>query len=207
MLEGRLRHRAFWTAVTGATIGLAGAPATARDSRPPRACLTAYHGAEERQRAGHLREGRELLLECAKASCGGLQKKCASAAEQLAASMGLITPVVTDDKGSTLLDVRVLLDGEPLATRLDGHPLAVDPGPHQLSVSARVGPWPGHESAATRAIAVEPGERSVIAITLPPVDGGDAASADSSRPPPTTPRPWRPRLPPIGRPPSRRPRT
>jgi hypothetical protein len=191
MLEGRLLHRAFWTAVTGATIALTGAPAPARDSHPPRACVAAYRGAQERQRIGHLRESRELLLECAKPSCGSVQKKCASGAEQLAAGLGLITPVITDDKGSTLLDVRVLLDGEPLATRLDGRPLAVDPGAHQLSVSARVGPWPGRESAATRAITVEPGERSVVAITLPPVDAGDSAelatAADHAAPEPAAP--------------------
>lgn len=159
--------------VSAVTIGLSGTTAPARDSRPPRACLAAYNGAQERQRSGHLREGRELLLECAKATCGALQKKCASGAGQLASDIALIMPIVTDDAGAAVLDVQVKVDGESLTTRLDGRPLSVDPGVHQFSFSARVGPWPGREVSTTRSITIEQGQRGPIAISLPPLDGGD----------------------------------
>jgi len=163
--------------VSALTVGLSGMPAPARDQQPPRACLAAYNGAQERQRSGHLREGRELLLECARVTCGGLQRKCASAAGQLASDIALIAPVVTDDAGAALLDVRVLVDGEPLTTRLDGRPLPVDPGVHQFSFSARVGPWPGREVSTTRTITIEQGQRGAIAISLPPLDGGESTGA------------------------------
>ena len=177
MLEGRLLPRAFWMGVSAATVSLSGSPLPARDRQPAQACLTAYHSAQERQRSGHLREGRDLLLECSKASCAGLQKKCASAAGQLDADIALITPVVTDDKGAALLDVQVKVDGEPLTTRLDGRPLAVDPGVHRFSFSARVGPWPGREIATTKTITIEQGQRGAIAVSLPPLGAEETASA------------------------------
>ena len=160
--------RAFWAALSVAAIVLSGTMASARDRPPTRACLAAYEGAQERQRSGHLREGRELLLECAKAECGGLQRKCATGAGQLGSDIALIAPVVTDAAGAALLDVQVSVDGESLTTRLDGRPLAVDPGVHQLSVSARVGPWPGREISTTQTITIEQGQRGAIAVALPP---------------------------------------
>ncbi len=160
--------RAFWAAFSVAATVLSGTMASAWDRPPTRACLAAYEGAQERQRSGHLREGRELLLECAKAACGGLQRKCASGADQLASDIAMVAPVVTDAAGAALLDVQVSVDGESLTTRLDGRPLAVDPGVHQLSVSARVGPWPGREISTTQTITIEQGQRGAIAIALPP---------------------------------------
>jgi hypothetical protein len=156
--------------VSAATIGLSGMPAPARDQPMPRACTAAYDSAQERQQSGHLREGRELLLACAKPACGALQKKCASDAGQLASDIALVAPVVTDDSGMALLDVQVSVDGESLTTRLDGRPLPVDPGVHQFSFRARVGPWPGREVSTTQTITIEQGQRGAIAISLPPLD-------------------------------------
>jgi hypothetical protein len=148
--------------------------------------MTAYSGAQERQQAGRLREGRELLLECAKPVCGALQKKCASAAGQLASDIALVAPVVTDDSGTTLLDVQVSVDGESLTSRLDGRPFPVDPGVHQFSFSARVGPWPGREVSTTQTITIEQGQRGAIAISLPslrePTLGGGAPAATAEHP-------------------------
>lgn len=157
-------------------IGFSGTPAPARD-QPLRACMAAYSGGLERQRSGRLREGRELLLECAKTACGALQKKCASGAGQLASDIALIVPLVTDEAGAALLDVQVKVDGELLTTRLDGRPLPVDPGVHQFWFSARVGPWPGREVTTTRAITIEQGQRGPIAISLQPLDGAEPTLA------------------------------
>ncbi|HEY3818212.1 MAG TPA: hypothetical protein VGL81_13625 [Polyangiaceae bacterium] len=169
--------RAFWAGISVVAVVLAATPAPARERSPSRACRAAYEGAQESERSGHLREGRAQLLECAKASCGALQKKCASRAGQLASDIALIEPVVTDAGGAALLDAQVKVDGELLTSRLDGRPLAVDPGAHQLSVTARVGPWPGREVSTTQAITIEQGQRGPIAIALPPLDDGALATA------------------------------
>jgi hypothetical protein len=162
---------------SAAIVGLSGTSAPAKDPRPPRACLTAYNGAQERERSGHLKEGRELLLACAKPTCGALQKKCASGAGQLASDIAQVAPVVTDDAGAAVLDVEVKVDGVLLTSRMDGRSLSVDPGEHQFSFSARVGPWPGRAVSTTRTITIEQGQRGPIAIALPPPEGGESTDA------------------------------
>ena len=65
----------------------------------------------------------------------------------------MIVPIVTDNTGAALIDVKVKVDGEALTTRLDGRPLAVDPGEHEFAFSARVGPWPGRDVSTTQTMA------------------------------------------------------
>jgi hypothetical protein len=101
-------------------------------------------------------------------------------ASQLASDIALVAPVVTDDRGTALLDVQVKVDGEPLTTRLDGRPLAVDPGVREFSFIARVGSWPGREIATTRTITIEQGQRGAIAVELPPIDVSQDAATPSN---------------------------
>lgn len=140
-------------------------------------CRAAYDGARGQQRAGHLREARDLLLACAKPTCGSLQKKCAAVAGRLELDLGWIVPVVTDNTGAALINVKVKVDGEALTTRLDGRPLAVDPGEHEFAFSARVGPWPGRDVSTTQTITISPGQHGPIAVSLPPPSDGDDANA------------------------------
>jgi len=127
------------------------------------------------QQAGHLREARTLALQCARAACGTLQRKCAASAEQLRTDIAWIAPVVTDEKGTPLVDVDVKLDQRPLTSRLDGRELAVDPGVHELSVTAKVGKWPGHEVSATRKIMIVQGQRGPLTIALSSSDDESSA--------------------------------
>lgn len=178
-----LYERAFLVGASAATIALTATSTAARDQPPPRTCTAAYDGGHERQRSGHLREARELYLGCAAASCGGLQRKCASAAMQLSSAIALIAPVVTDDAGNPLVDVQVKMDEQPLTARLDGHELPVDPGVHEFSFTARVGRWPGREVSTTRKIMIVEGQRGPVAITLPSPDEGSPKAMSAA---PTT---------------------
>ncbi len=171
-------------AVAGAlALALSAATADARDGARA-ACASAYEDALAHQQAGHLREARTLALQCARAACGNLQRKCAASAEQLRTDIAWIAPVVTDDKGTPLVDAQVKLDQRPLASRLDGRELPVDPGVHELSVTAKVGKWPGHEVSATRTVMIVQGQRGPITIALPSSD--DEASAPTAQSAPAT---------------------
>jgi hypothetical protein len=167
------------TATLVATILLAATATTSAAKDPPaRACSTAFGGAQQLQRAGHLREARELLRTCARSACGSLQKRCASDAAQLTSDIAMIAPVVTDETGAPLIDVQVKVDGELLTTRLDGRAFPVDPGVHELSFSTRLGAWPGHEVATTRKMMIVQGQRGPISVTL--------SSTEEAGPRPTT---------------------
>lgn len=155
-------------------LGLSAAPSDARDGAQG-ACASTYEDALTHQQAGHLREARTLALQCARAACGGLQKKCAASAEQLRSAIAWIAPVVTDDKGTPLVEAQVKLDQQPLTSRLDGRELPVDPGVHELSATAKVGRWPGKEVSATRKVMIVQGQRGPITIALPPQDEEPAA--------------------------------
>jgi hypothetical protein len=179
---------AFWRQipVVGAgalAIGLSAAPSDARDSAHA-ACASTYEDALAHQQAGHLREARTLALQCARSACGNLQKKCAASAAKLRSEIAWIAPVVTDEKGTPLVDAQVTLDDQPLASRLDGRELPVDPGVHELTVTAKVGKWPGHEVTTTRKVMIVQGQRGPVAIALPSSDDEtpalQAASASDS---------------------------
>jgi hypothetical protein len=174
-------------AVAGAgalALGLSAAPSDARGGARE-TCASTYQDALMQQHAGHVREARTLAVQCARPACGALQKKCAASAEQLRAAIAWIAPVVTDAEGTPLVDVQVKLDQEPLTSRLDGRELPVDPGVHELSVTAKVGRWPGRAVSATRKVMIVQGQHGPITMALPAPDEEPAAAAA----PPATPAP------------------
>ncbi len=166
------------------------APSHAKDRAPPGECSSAYEDGLMLRQGGRPREAREALLQCAKTSCGSLQRKCASAAEQARSEIAWVAPVVTDAKGSPLVDAQVKLDDQPLTSRADGRAVPVDPGLHELSVTARVGAWPGHDVTAKRQVMIVQGQRGPLSLSLPPDDEEPArepapAPAESAEPAPT----------------------
>lgn len=173
-------------------------PSHAKDRAPPAECASAYADGLMLRQASRPREAQESLLQCARTSCGSLQRKCASAAEQARSEMAWVAPVVTDAKGSPLVDAQVKLDDQPLTSRADGRAIPVDPGLHELSVTARVGPWPGHEVTAKRQVMIVQGQRGPLPISLPredeepPKDPAPAAAASAEPAPAPAPAPVEP---------------
>jgi hypothetical protein len=165
-------------------VALSVTSTAAKGSAPARACTSAYTSAQEHQRSGQAREARELFLQCARATCGGLQRKCAAGAERVRSELALIVLSVTDDAGAPLVDVQVKIDEQPLTARLDGRELAVEPGDHALSFTARVGRWPGREVSTTRTVTIAQGQRVPVAVTMPSPDAGEPqeTAAASSAP-------------------------
>src|SRR5882724_9911744 len=137
MLASRFTSRAFPIGALAATILLCSVPghgASKRAKKAKNACAAAHTRAQAREKAGKLREARELFSTCAAAQCGrAIKKDCATRYAQLETEIPSIIPVLVDDPRK---DVQVSVDGEILTSRLDGRPLSIDPGAHDLTFSA-----------------------------------------------------------------------
>lgn len=116
------------------TLGLVAAqllvsPALADDS----ACRTAYVETQRLQRAASLRAAQRQALTCGQDSCSStVRTDCAQWLESIERAMPSVVIDARDANGDTLTDVRVEVDGEPLAHHLNGRALAVDPGEHRF---------------------------------------------------------------------------
>ncbi len=139
MGHGRTKAESFTirggsAALLLAAVGLAG-PARA-DDKP--ACAAAYQKAQESIHASHLREARDLMSSCAKASCGPfVQQECVAAYTRLDTyDIPSIVPRATDESGAPRTDVQVTMDGEVITSSLDGRAVSVDPGLHEFSFSS-----------------------------------------------------------------------
>jgi hypothetical protein len=136
----RLRRLGFCGAavvVLASTQARAADKPAGKDKTGCTAAYATYKGALEREKAGHLREAREMVLSCAdSAACPALAPKCRAKYAQLGSDMPSIVPVVTDESGAPRVDVEVRIDGTVLTSKLDGKGLPVDPGLHELAFSA-----------------------------------------------------------------------
>jgi hypothetical protein len=93
-----------------------------------------YKSAIEREKAGQQLEARALYAACAEAAaCGGLVPKCKARHQTLVSKIPTVVPVVTDEKGTLLVDVDVAVDGRPLTSHLDGKGLPVETGAHTFT--------------------------------------------------------------------------
>jgi hypothetical protein len=184
MFQRYLIHPIFRLGACGLSTLLCTTPAMARP-RPAKevsACKTAFESAQERERSGHLREARELLLACTKATCAkALRQECRTLFTQLdAEDIPSVVPFVEDASGAPHIDVQVKMDGELLTSRLDGTPLPVDPGVHEFSFSTESGVF------ATEKIMIVQGEHNRrISASPHPADKGEQkeAPAPSATPP------------------------
>lgn len=115
------------------------APATTA-SQPrvaDQACFAAFRGAEMQIQAGQLRAAKERFLACSQAVCAKfLQQQCAQRYSQLEPEIPSVIPLFNDADGEPRADVKVSVDGEPLASRIDGRAFPVDPGYHTFTFSA-----------------------------------------------------------------------
>jgi hypothetical protein len=171
----------------GLVIGVAvwgrmGQAASKAHKAAPDACVAELRDAEARTSAGHLLRARELLRQCASATCAGVTTQpCAAKLARLEDDIPTIVPVVTDAQGGPVVDVEVRADGELVASRLDGRGLAIDPGLHELSFSA------AHGVFATERLMIVEGQRNrAVAVTLPayraPAPGREDAPAREDAP-------------------------
>lgn len=101
------------------------------------ACVKAAENAQTERSAHRLRRARERLLACAQVGCPMIVRSdCATWLAEVDQLMPSVVVTARDVRGIELIDVRVLVDGEVVATHLDGLAMPVDPGTHLFRFEA-----------------------------------------------------------------------
>ncbi len=119
----------------GSALGAASAIAFALAASGARAddaaCIAASEQALTLRQQGRLHDALKQLAACAADGCPGeVKAECAKRIGEVDAAIPSLVLEVTDGAGNDLHDVKVSLDGAPLAGALDGRPIALDPGEH-----------------------------------------------------------------------------
>jgi hypothetical protein len=139
--RSRPRKRgAAWVARWGVLLGLAAVAPAAR-AEPPRICFDAVERGQSLRDQVKLRQARAAFLSCAADPCPALiQHDCAQWVADVDARLPTVIVTASDAAGRDLVDVRVLVDGEPFVTRLDGIAVPIDPGVHTFRFEPPNGP-------------------------------------------------------------------
>lgn len=127
------------------------------------ACSQAYVSAQRLQRTGQLVEARASMLACADATCAPeIQTDCVQWLSELRRKLPSAVFAVRDATGHDVSDVRVLVDGKAVASRLDGKSIDLDPGTHTVHFE------PHGAAARDLVVVIREGEQDrAISIDLP----------------------------------------
>jgi hypothetical protein len=172
------------TAGVAVALSLAAAPAMAQMTKDQ--CVDSNTRAQRLRSDGKLSEAREQLLKCADRACPALVRSdCTKRLDDLENAQPTVAFEAKDGAGSDLIEVKVTMDGKPLADRLDGTALAVDPGQHTFTFETAGQP------PVTRTLVLTEGEKGrrehlVLGPALPvaPVPPPSTPANESTAPEP-----------------------
>lgn len=117
-------------------------------------CIESFEKAQVAKKATRYAEARAKALECSNAACpAAVRGDCAELLRDVEALSPSVVFEVLDGEGRELVDVRVSLDGEPLAERVDAKAVPVDPGEHTFR-------FEGAPGATTVKVLVREGEKA-----------------------------------------------
>ena len=169
------------------TLALVGAASSARGDGPV-SCGDAFDQSQVKRDEGKLLEARKLLRVCAGATCSPTQQRlCSDWLTDVNARIPSVVLVAKDASGADLVDVKVLMDGVPIATMLDGRAIDVDPGAHTFVFERADG-----TKAEARAVADERGKGRAVTVTLgaaPPTTVAPVPASPNPTSPPGAPPP------------------
>ena len=155
------------------SVALFSSPAFADDT----ACIAASEGSLSLRQHGQLHEALKQLAVCSDASCPDeVKAECSRRIEDVKAAMPTLILAAKDGSGNDLYDVKVSMDGAPLATTLDGRPLSVDPGEH-LFVFEEAGQAPVEKKLVLREGDHDRREGVVLGPPPPPIPPTPPASS------------------------------
>jgi hypothetical protein len=98
-------------------------------------CLSSYEEAQRSRQEGKLRKAREQLAVCAVPTCPAVASRdCIKWLREVDEAIPSIVPAVVDAAGKDVVDARVLVDGQVVASHLSGSPLPLDPGAHRIRI-------------------------------------------------------------------------
>jgi hypothetical protein len=121
-------------AVCGVAVPLVGAADLARAADEKVACVAAADAGQQQRSAGKLLLARTSFQICSREVCPGIVRAdCTRWREEVQASVPTVVLRAQDPRGQDLSDVKVALDGTPIADKIDGLPIEIDPGQHVLT--------------------------------------------------------------------------
>jgi len=127
-------------------------------------CIAAAEQSQPLQRDGKLKAARERLVECSRAECPSpVRADCTKWLAELDGVMPSVVVSAVDSTGADVVDVRVVVDGQELASRLEGREIQIDPGTHTIRFE-REGSPPIEQQIAIR----EAERHRIVSITFAP---------------------------------------
>jgi hypothetical protein len=174
-----------------ACLSVSGQPAGADDKK---VCADAYVAAQSLRADHRLLAARAQLRICANTECdrlmqGQMIKDCTAWLGEVEASIPTVVLSATDADGNELQNVKVSIDGTPVAEALDGRAVEVEPGSHVFAFAGQQG-----ASATQTAVILEGARNQSVHVTLgtlrpPPAPPSAAAMPSTAGPPPVAPVP------------------
>lgn len=168
-------------------------PATAQEtpSAPPsrQACFDDHAASQELRLDGALIEARAKLRVCSDPNCPGvLRAECAEWLAQVEQAIPSVVFLVERDDNE-VTDVRVSVDGKPLAEKLDGSAFELDPGAHRFKFELD-----GFEPLEQTVVLRQFEKRRAIRVEFrspQPVAGGQTSTTPAPSAPAASPSPGR----------------
>jgi hypothetical protein len=160
-----------------ATWLLCAGPALGADDDEKAQCISASDQGQQLRDEGKYRSAHEAFVRCSRPTCPGLvTHNCSQWLIELEAKMPTVVIDARDDKGNDLVEVKILVDGTEMATRLDGMPMPMDTGEHVFRYEA-AGFGPVEER-----VAIQDGEKNrLVKVRLiaetPPIPVARVATA------------------------------
>ncbi len=130
-MSARTIHTIGLAALVSISAGLA--PGVAHPGDAKEACLQAHREGQELRSVSKVLAARNKFLQCAGSTCPPLvQQDCAAWLSEVQLSIPSVVIAAADAGGRELTNVRVRVDGRPIAERLDGKAIELDPGAYHF---------------------------------------------------------------------------
>lgn len=161
------------------------APTAASGGPDRKACIAAADDGQKLRDENKLSSAREKFILCASKSCpAAVAKECSQWLQDAERDMPSVTFRAKDERGKEILDVRVLVDDQPVAESIDARALPVDPGEHKFKFARSDG------KSVEEKIVLRPAEKNRLiemsfqgpqqADATAPKDGAAGGAATSS---------------------------
>jgi hypothetical protein len=135
-------------------------------------CASAYVEAQRLMRGGQPKKARDQLDVCAREDClPAVRKDCIAWLDQVNGNIPSIVTQAKGPDGKDTVDVKLAIDGEPVAERLDVRAIELEPGAHKVRFEM------AGQEPIEQEVLLRQGERNrVVAVTFAAKPGGDGAS-------------------------------
>lgn len=142
-------------------------------------CPTASEDGQRARDRGKLLEARELFRICSRTTCPGVVRKdCSKWLSEIEESIPSIVVAARDAAGTDLTEVRIFVDGDPVASRADGKPIPINPGEHVIRFEIEGAP------PKTEPVVIRTGEKNrLLRVQLDRPIASDTPAPLPPRPP------------------------